>query len=289
MPGGPPQAGASFTSSWLISLPPVLLGSLGLILNGVISITLVVYALTGLGIASSPSAALTFWVTRALAAPALEPVYAALGWSQDAVTARVTGAWNRTGFHGAGFPFFACPRPRVGGRGLGYGACAIFLVGVLCTRKRSQVKAGGVGLWNSEKSSGERGTFYGGTRYLDLWHRRGPLWRPALAERPEHAVWSKPGDIERWRQGMPCMPGAPFGGAPLPQIEQWGPALAAHRRPPLSSSAWHFLVARVLIGYTSVGALIGLVNDVEQSECSQLSAPAFDRAGSASCGCSPWT
>lgn len=101
------KPGRPFTSSWLISFPPVLLGSLGLILNGVISITLVVYALTGLGIASSPSAALTFWVTRALAAPALEPVFTALGWSQDAVTARVTGAWNLLGSTGQDFLFFA--------------------------------------------------------------------------------------------------------------------------------------------------------------------------------------
>lgn len=95
------------TSSWLISFPPVLLGSLGLILNVVISITLAFYALTGLGITSSPSAALALWVTRALAAPALGPIFAALGWSQAAVSARVTGAWSLLGSTGQDFLFFA--------------------------------------------------------------------------------------------------------------------------------------------------------------------------------------
>ncbi len=77
------------------------------------------------------------------------------------------------------------------------------------------------------------------------------------------------GDIERWRQGMPWMPGAPFGGRAMPQIEQWGPALAAIAGL-LFIVGLAFLVARVLIGYTSVGALIGLVNDVEQSEAANF-------------------
>lgn len=72
------------------------------------------------------------------------------------------------------------------------------------------------------------------------------------------------GDIERWRQGMPFMPGAPFGGAPLPQIEQWGPIVAALIGL-LFVIGLALFVVRVIVRYTSLGAMIGMVNDIEQA------------------------
>jgi hypothetical protein len=95
------------TWPWLTSLPPVLLGALGLTLDVLISITLALYALTGLGITSSPGTALAAWLPGALGAPALEPLYAALGWSQSVVSERLTSAWNVLGSAGQDFLVFA--------------------------------------------------------------------------------------------------------------------------------------------------------------------------------------
>jgi anti-sigma factor RsiW len=87
----------STTWPWLTTLPPVLLGSVGLALNVLLSLILVSYALTGLGIVTSPGTALASWLPIALGAPALAPVYGALGWSQSAIAERLTGAWEFMG------------------------------------------------------------------------------------------------------------------------------------------------------------------------------------------------
>jgi len=76
-------------------------------LNVLISIAIALYALTGLGITRSPGAALAAWLPGALGAPALEPLYAALGWSQSAVIGRLTSAWNVLGAAGQDFLVFA--------------------------------------------------------------------------------------------------------------------------------------------------------------------------------------
>lgn len=95
------------TWPWLATLPPVVLGSLGLILNAVLTMTLVFYSLTGMGITGSPGAALASWVAPTLGAPVLEPLYAALGWSQVMVTERVIGAWAVLGTAVQDFLVFA--------------------------------------------------------------------------------------------------------------------------------------------------------------------------------------
>jgi len=63
---------------------------------------------------------------------------------------------------------------------------------------------------------------------------------------------------------MPFMPGMPFGGRAWPQIEQWAPVVAAVVGV-LFVVALVFFVVGVIVRYTSVGAMVGMVNDVEQS------------------------
>jgi len=82
---------------WLSSLPPMLLGLLAVMLNVLVSATLVSYTMTRLGVLRSPGEVLASWLPALLGAPALEPVYAALGWSQAAISERLTSAWGVMG------------------------------------------------------------------------------------------------------------------------------------------------------------------------------------------------
>jgi hypothetical protein len=75
------------------------------------------------------------------------------------------------------------------------------------------------------------------------------------------------GDLERWREGMPWGPGAPFGRewGGMPQIEQWIPVVLAIIGVLFVLGLIMFVVS-LIVRYTSIGALIGMVNDVEQAD-----------------------
>jgi len=98
---------ATTTWPWITSLPPVLLGSVGLVLNVLISVALALHALASLGITGSPGAALASWMTTALGASTLEPLFTALGWSQAAVIQRMMAACGVLGRAGQDFVLFA--------------------------------------------------------------------------------------------------------------------------------------------------------------------------------------
>jgi len=85
------------TWSALRYLPPFLLGALGTLLDGLMSLVLAAYFLMGLGMIPSVATKVTDWLRELLSSELLGLVFSGLGWSSSEVMERVTLWWSALG------------------------------------------------------------------------------------------------------------------------------------------------------------------------------------------------
>lgn len=75
-------------------LPPFLLGALGTLLDGLVSLVLAAYVLMGLGIIPSVGAKAASWLRTLLSCEFAQVIYGGLGWSSGEIVERVTRWWG---------------------------------------------------------------------------------------------------------------------------------------------------------------------------------------------------